>query len=347
MSLNIARFPPTHHRSARTCLVKMPEFLQVDPHAFEPSQFLKMAENRLDADRAEVGDNQAAIAEKSVAFSAENASTVRWKFARDPKTGAMIKQSNARFVRWSDGSMSLQLGNEMFDAQAKPAQDTFVTFSHAVAEFLQTTAVVDETMRFVPYSTSSNSHARLAQRLKKQQESNSATVGNVATTDDPEKLQMLALKTEEMNLKARRKLEAKKRSMEAREQYGNELGSQRRGGAGSSASGYDDHAEGSVYTSRYDTYEEDDGFVVPSEEEEEEEEDMRGAKRLKDLKRRGAEQYKRSKKRDYSDEELEDEPEVDDMLDEEEEEEEATFTDEEERRRNKNKKRRIIEDDEE
>lgn len=40
--------------------------------------------------------------------------TIRWRNNVD-KDGNMIKESNARIVKWSDGSMSLHLGSEIFD----------------------------------------------------------------------------------------------------------------------------------------------------------------------------------------------------------------------------------------
>ena len=40
--------------------------------------------------------------------------TIRWRNVVD-KDGNQQKESNARVVKWSDGSMSLHLGSEIFD----------------------------------------------------------------------------------------------------------------------------------------------------------------------------------------------------------------------------------------
>lgn len=40
--------------------------------------------------------------------------TIRWKYDKDSE-GNVTKASNSRMVKWSDGSMSLYLGNEIFD----------------------------------------------------------------------------------------------------------------------------------------------------------------------------------------------------------------------------------------
>jgi len=47
--------------------------------------------------------------------------TIRWREAFD-KEGNPCKESNARFIRWSDGSMSLHLGSEIFDVYKQPLQ---------------------------------------------------------------------------------------------------------------------------------------------------------------------------------------------------------------------------------
>uniref|UniRef100_A0A669P916 RNA polymerase-associated protein LEO1 n=1 Tax=Phasianus colchicus TaxID=9054 RepID=A0A669P916_PHACC len=47
--------------------------------------------------------------------------TIRWRMRRDEE-GNEIRESNARIVKWSDGSMSLHLGNEVFDVYKAPLQ---------------------------------------------------------------------------------------------------------------------------------------------------------------------------------------------------------------------------------
>ena len=45
----------------------------------------------------------------------------RWKIGFDEE-GKTKRESNARIVRWSDGSMSLHLGSEIFDVYRQPLQ---------------------------------------------------------------------------------------------------------------------------------------------------------------------------------------------------------------------------------
>lgn len=308
--------------------MQVPTFLTVDPLAFDPSSFLRSAEE----DERKDGGNL----EKSQSRNLDNVNTIRWKFSRD-SDGKMTKESNSRYIRWSDGSLSLQLGSEIFDVIEKPNPDVFLALSHPAQEILQTAALLQKAMTFVPTSTSSETHKRLREQLQKQASSSNAIVGNWATTDDPEKIKRDAIKAEEINIKARKKLEQKKRALEGR----NGFDSVSRGGR-SGSSRYD---ESEMYSDRGgrggDAYEEDD-FVV-HDEEDDDEDDAR-AQRLKDLKRKGAESYKKSRKHSSEEEEEEEEE-----VEEEEEEAEATFTDEDSdgaRSRHRKKKQRRIEDDE-
>ena len=50
--------------------------------------------------------------------------TIRWRWSKD-KDGNDIKESNARVVRWSDGTMSLLLGGEVFDIHKTKIEGDF------------------------------------------------------------------------------------------------------------------------------------------------------------------------------------------------------------------------------
>ena len=45
--------------------------------------------------------------------------TIRWRYCHDDDEEVQ-QESNTRLVRWSDGSMSLYLGNEIFDVFKQP-----------------------------------------------------------------------------------------------------------------------------------------------------------------------------------------------------------------------------------
>ena len=47
-------------------------------------------------------------------FALQVENTIRWRSVKD-EDGNEVKESNARVVKWSDGTMSLLLGGEVFD----------------------------------------------------------------------------------------------------------------------------------------------------------------------------------------------------------------------------------------
>ena len=47
--------------------------------------------------------------------------TIRWREVLD-EFGDKKRESNTRLVRWSDGSLSLHLGSEIFDVYKQPLQ---------------------------------------------------------------------------------------------------------------------------------------------------------------------------------------------------------------------------------
>ena len=48
--------------------------------------------------------------------------TIRWRIGFNEETGKTLKDSNARMVKWSDGSYSLHLGSEIFDVHKQTLQ---------------------------------------------------------------------------------------------------------------------------------------------------------------------------------------------------------------------------------
>ena len=59
-----------------------------------------------------------------VHWSLQVENTIRWRYSQD-ESGNDIRESNARLVKWSDGTMSLYLGSEIFDIHRQPLQGEF------------------------------------------------------------------------------------------------------------------------------------------------------------------------------------------------------------------------------
>ncbi|CAH8459725.1 unnamed protein product [Heterobilharzia americana] len=94
-------------------LVKMPNFLSVETRPFDPNFY----EDELDED--EILDEEGRTRLK---LKVEN--TIRWRIEKTPD-GEMVHESNARIVRWSDGSLSLHLGDEIFDIHKVDIQSDY------------------------------------------------------------------------------------------------------------------------------------------------------------------------------------------------------------------------------
>jgi len=128
--------------------------------------------------------------------------TVRWRWAKD-EFGQDIRQSNSRIIRWSDGTLSLRLGKELFDinqsidtsggvprgtlggSQASQSQSqsmppasqqpavlgsksqglTYLVAQHKRAQLLQAEAVITGYMTLRPTGMQSETHRMLVRAV--------------------------------------------------------------------------------------------------------------------------------------------------------------------------------------
>lgn len=94
--------------------MKLPNFLSVETRPFDPNTY----EDEIDEEETLDEEGRARLKLK-----VEN--TIRWR-ERFNENGVFVKESNARFVRWSDGSLSLHLGSEIFNVHKQPLQVTIM-----------------------------------------------------------------------------------------------------------------------------------------------------------------------------------------------------------------------------
>jgi len=72
------------------------------------------------------------------------------------------KESNARFIKWSDGSLSLLLGDEMFEVNIHEIDShQYIIVHHSNEGVLQTQAQLTNSMSFQPYGIKSLTHKKL------------------------------------------------------------------------------------------------------------------------------------------------------------------------------------------
>src|SRR5438876_9909823 len=250
--------------------LELPKIVHLAPYPFDPSIPLPLPE--------------------SEAFT-HPLSTIRHRKTLDGP------RSNARFLKWSDGSMSLVLGAEMYDVQINPvpkAEQQFLVLSHHQAGLLRVVKRIDAGMKMVPVSTASGAHKRLVtKQIGKGTSFERRAVKEFQPDGDPEAMKRLAEKTIEEKIKSRKKLDAKRKQTHVR------FGS---GGLRSERI-VEDNQNHRVGIGRYD--DEGDGFVVSDDDDEELE---KRAGRLSKIKSQGSQKYK-NRRRDESEDEDEDEEE--------------------------------------
>eukprot|EP00112_Aurelia_sp_Birch-Aquarium-sp1_P007484 Seg1816.10 transcript_id=Seg1816.10/GoldUCD/mRNA.D3Y31 product="RNA polymerase-associated protein LEO1" protein_id=Seg1816.10/GoldUCD/D3Y31 len=179
--------------------VKLPNFLSVETKPFDSAFY----EDEIDED--EVLDDEGRARLK---LKVEN--TLRWRHGKDQE-GNEIKESNARVVKWSDGSLSLHLGNEIFDIFKMPIEGLQNHLFVQQGTGLQAKTVFKEKLTFRPYSTKSQTHLKMtmsiADKVSKAQKIRLIPV----TERDPEAARREMTKKEDERMRAQTRRESQQR----------------------------------------------------------------------------------------------------------------------------------------
>lgn len=182
-------------------LVKMPNFLSVETRPFDPNFY----EDELDED--EILDEEGRTRLK---LKVEN--TIRWRISKIPD-GDMVHESNARIVRWSDGSLSLHLGDEIFDIHKVDIQSDFNYLFIREGSGLQGQSSLKTKLTFRPHSTDSFTHRKITLSLAdKTNKSQKVKILPVAGAD-PESNRLALVRKEEEKLRAALRRESQLRRM--------------------------------------------------------------------------------------------------------------------------------------
>ncbi|KND00898.1 uncharacterized protein SPPG_03998 [Spizellomyces punctatus DAOM BR117] len=156
-------------------------------------------------------EGEAARREEEGASHVSVENTIRWRTVRN-SDGEETKESNARLVRWSDGTYSLLLGNEFFDVNCtEGAPHQYLTVQFPDEGIFQAQSRVPRTMMFRPYGVNQLVHRKLTREIAKKHEKKIKTK-QIVTMMDPEKQREALEKSEMEKLRARRRLEAKRRN---------------------------------------------------------------------------------------------------------------------------------------
>lgn len=100
-------------RTKEHWLARIPHFLRYVTTPFEPNTWDEEQEEKT---LLEEGFNSGFGNDVGAASLLRTSNTIRWRYTDQvDEDGAKVPESNARIVRWSDGTMSLQVGSELFD----------------------------------------------------------------------------------------------------------------------------------------------------------------------------------------------------------------------------------------
>ncbi|GAA6024777.1 hypothetical protein JCM11491_000778 [Sporobolomyces phaffii] len=268
---------------------KLPNFLRLETTAWSeahwnPEDEAKAVEDEASQDPSASQSQGQGEDVKPKLGSARNKShlpdenVIRWRWTKD-ELGQFIKQSNARVVRWSDGSLSLQVGAELFDislaldhsATMSRAQNpvapsttpigltpttfdanrghglTYLTARHEYNKMFEAQASVEGTMTFRPSTLTSQTHKRLAGSVAARYGQKGRGIKTMMLETDPEKQ-----KQEREKLEVEKQRKAKK---EAQKAAGRGSRAARKGKKATTLEGLDltdeeDDGEGAGYSDR-------------------------------------------------------------------------------------------------
>ncbi|KAH9479487.1 RNA polymerase-associated protein LEO1 [Psilocybe cubensis] len=199
-------------------VIRMPNFVKVDTKPFHPDTYVGP-----DEEEALVG---AAAREKANTIKLKVGNMLRWRWTKDA-TGEDRKESNSRIIRWSDGSLSLRLGKELFDidqsidnsgsvvrqsvGSQQPSQSqtqttsqptpgtgkteglTYLVAQHKRSQVLQSEAIITGYMSLRPTGMSSEVHRMLVRAVeqKHKQVARLKMVNDPSIDPEKEKMEMM------------------------------------------------------------------------------------------------------------------------------------------------------------
>lgn len=169
--------------------VKLPNFLSVDTRPFDPETY-----------EDEIDEEETLDEEGRQRLKLKVGNTIRWRRSYN-SNGEAIMDSNARFVKWSDGSMSLHLGNEIFDVYKQPLQNDHNHLFIRQGTGLQGQAVFRTKLTFRPHSTDSFTHKKMTMSLADRSQKTTGIKIITQVGQDPDADRHANLKKEEEKLR--------------------------------------------------------------------------------------------------------------------------------------------------
>lgn len=169
--------------------VILPNFLSVETRPFDQETY-----------EDEIDEEETLDEEGRQRVKLKVSNTLRWRDYIDDD-GIPQKESNARMVKWSDGSMSLHLGNEIFDVYKQPLQGDHNHLFVRQGTGLQGQTVFRTKLTFRPHSTDSFTHKKMTMSLADRMQKTSGIKILTQVGPDPDQDRRYNLKKEEEKLR--------------------------------------------------------------------------------------------------------------------------------------------------
>ncbi|WFD21256.1 Paf1 complex component [Malassezia caprae] len=179
--INLPQLPL--RRTKETMLARLPNFVRYCDRPFDAATWDEDEEDALQGSENRLGDKDARSILRTM-------STVRWRWRQsgDGRT----PQSNARIVRWSDGSESLQIGSEFLDVTRHPEPNvqgvplSYLFVPHPREGVLEAECAVRTSLSFKP-SLHSDTHQKIASAIRHQRGARVVATAETFGALDPER----------------------------------------------------------------------------------------------------------------------------------------------------------------
>ncbi|KAM0836346.1 hypothetical protein ACQ4PT_062374 [Festuca glaucescens] len=185
LHLVVPHIPPPGQPD-RMNVIKVSNIVGIDPKPFNPETYV---------------EEDAFITGESEGKKRIHLNVVRWRMAKNAD-GTESPESNARVVKWKDGSMQLLIGDEALDVTVDESTHDTHLFMKNGQGLLQSQGRLLQKMRCMPSSLSSRSHRSLT-ALVDSQNKKKIKVQTWYDKTDPERAKQQMERAKEKNIRAR------------------------------------------------------------------------------------------------------------------------------------------------
>lgn len=198
--------PLVRRPSEQIHIVNFGSLVDIEPQPFDPQKF------QLDDPAEAEGTGRrprAAILNR-----------LRWRFTGklDPKTQQYERESNARFIRWSDGSLQLWIGDDYLDVTEQPTdgRSMMLYAFHERDRVLQAQTRVKSRLLVKPPHVASRLHKNMTMNLVPRSGRNAQVKADAELRDYEREHEKMSINEEaELKLRARQEKKTKKSSRRA------------------------------------------------------------------------------------------------------------------------------------